>query len=201
MKARAGGRVGRPAGPHDDTLAKLVPAARHLFLTEGGAALTPTRLHKETGVARATIYRNWPHPADLIEVIVAEAIDELDSLPPSGGEGEERTLRAAAQQLADQLGDERIQALLAACLEYGRISGPVAATAERFVDALLAPLREGVGLAVADGSVGANPDALVASIAGSLLLDRVFLRISTGAPHTPQPVDHLLDHALAHPPP
>ncbi|MDH3684560.1 MAG: TetR/AcrR family transcriptional regulator, partial [Acidimicrobiia bacterium] len=120
----AAARIGRPPGPHDDTLAKLLPVALHLFIEEGGASLTPTRLHRETGIARATIYRNWPDPADLIEILLATAIEQ-----PPGDEFQgdlRRDLHTAMDLLRQQFEERPVRALLAACLDYGRRSDRVA---------------------------------------------------------------------------
>ncbi|MEM8746900.1 MAG: TetR/AcrR family transcriptional regulator C-terminal ligand-binding domain-containing protein [Actinomycetota bacterium] len=166
-------RVGRPPGPHDDTLAKLLPAALRLFLSEGGAALTPTRLHKETGVARATIYRNWPEPADLIEIMLGRATEQPGHLTY---DGDLRTdLHTAVGLLLDRFEHKPARAFFAACIEYGRHSERVASTAESFIDGILSPFRHVIGTAVEDGLVDGDPDELVIELTGPLVLEHVVM--------------------------
>lgn len=166
-------RTGRPPGPHDDTLAKLLPVALRLFLTEGGQALTPTRLHTESGVGRATIYRNWPEPEDLIEIMLGYATEEP---PPHAFTGDlERDLLAAVDMLLDRFEHRPARAFFGACIDYGRRSERMATVATRFVDGILAPFRTVLAAAVASGELQGDVDDLVSAIAGPLILDHVIL--------------------------
>jgi AcrR family transcriptional regulator len=165
--------VGRPPGPHDDTLAKLLPVALQLFLAEGGQALTPTRLHTESGVGRATIYRNWPEPEDLIEIMLGYATEA----PPDGAfTGElEPDLLIAVDMLLDRFEHRPARAFFAACIDYGRRSKRMATVATRFVDGILAPFHSVLGTAVENGELSGDVDDLVAALAGPLMLDHVIL--------------------------
>ncbi|MEO1064916.1 MAG: TetR-like C-terminal domain-containing protein [Actinomycetota bacterium] len=186
-------RIGRPPGPHGDTLAKLLPVALRLFLDEGGAALTPTRLHQESGIARATIYRNWPEPADLIEVMLGRATEP----PPTElfiGDLEE-DLHAAMGTLVDRFLHKPARAFFAACLEYGRHSERVAAASEAFVTGILAPLRTVIDAALDEGRLVGDADELVAELAGPLILEHVVM----GRTVTHERGRALVDHFLAHP--
>lgn len=166
-------RAGRPPGPHDDTLGRLLPTALRLFLTEGGAALTPTRLHQETGVARATIYRNWPEPADLVEIMLRRATELPSSTAPVG---DLRTdLGAAMALLIDRFEHKPVRAFFAACLEFGRRSERIASVADDYVAGLLEPFRRAVAAAVDRGELVGAVDELVADLTGPLLLRHVLL--------------------------
>ena len=144
-------RVGRPPGPHSDTLGKVLPVALRIFLEEGGQALTPTRLHSESGVSRATIYRNWPEPEDLIEVMLGYA---TDAPPDDLFVGElEPDLRAAVDILLARFEHRPARAFFAACIDYGRRSSRMASVASRYVDGILAPFHRVLAQAVEAGEI------------------------------------------------
>lgn len=187
-------RVGRPPGPHDDTLARLLPAARRLLVDEGAASLTPTRLHRETGIARATIYRNWPDPAELIEILVADAVE-----PPPADlvRGDvRRDLLAAMEVVGHALDEGPTLSLLAACAEHGRRSERVATAAESFVAGLVAPVRTVVRAGLEAGALTGQLDALVSELTGGMLVERGLLGRRVPRSRTRAVVDHVLDHHL-----
>jgi AcrR family transcriptional regulator len=68
------------------TRESVLAAARDLLAGEGPSAVTPTRLARETGVSRSTIYRNWSDPA----AIVLDAIADEDARPPFEPTGDPR---------------------------------------------------------------------------------------------------------------
>ncbi|MEL7155515.1 MAG: TetR/AcrR family transcriptional regulator [Actinomycetota bacterium] len=190
----ARGRIGRPPGPHDDTLARLLPAAERLLVDEGAAALTPTRLHAETGVSRATVYRNWPDPADLIEIMLARATDPP---PEDGFVGHTPTdLHQAGQWLLRQVQDRPFRAFVGVCLEYGRTSERLAAAAEVFLAAILAPFRRVLAAAVDGGELAGDVDQLVSEVAGPLMLDHVIRGRDLTPERVQTAIDHFLDHHL-----
>ena len=186
------GSVGRPPGPHDDTLAKILPTALRLFLEEGGAALTPTRLHQETGVSRATIYRNFPEPADLIEIMLARATE----LPPDDcWTGDlPADLHRAVETLRFRFEHRPARAFFAATLEYGRTSPQVAETSERFVAGILEPIRRVVAAAVDAGELSGDVDDLVSEVAGPLMLEHVIQGRSVSERRAREVVDSFLRH-------
>ncbi len=166
--------------------------ALRLFLEEGSGALTPTRLHKETGIARATIYRNWPEPCDLIELMLARATEG----PPADlfvGEVE-ADLRAATELLLFRFEHRPVRAFFAACLDHGRRSPRVGAVAESFVAGILQPFRTVIEGGLDDGTlVGGSVDELVAELAGPLFLDHLVLGRDVPAARAEALVDAFLD--------
>jgi AcrR family transcriptional regulator len=211
--------AGRPPGPHDDTLAKLLPAAQRLLLSEGGGALTPTRLHQETGVSRATIYRNWPSPADLVEAVLrhATAVMSQDPLgsgrdrPPNRSPGRRidpdrdrirlrRDLIGALDAVLARVGrDSADRCLLVAGLDYGLRSERVAQGTTSFVHALLTPVRSVVVEAIDGGLLDGSAADLVTELAAPVLAVGVIagLEPGRGSPHAV--VDQVLDRHLRHP--
>ncbi len=184
--------VGRPPGPHDDTLAKLLPVALRLFIEEGGAALTPTRLHKETGVGRATIYRNWPEPADLVEVMLGFATEQ--PAPERFAGDLEADLFMALDVLLDRFEHRPARAFFAACIEYGRHSERVAAAAEAFIAGILGPFRTVLKRAVDDGALTGSVDDLVSELAGPLILEHVVMGKDISRRRGRAVVRRFLDH-------
>ena len=190
MEARASGR---PPGPHDDTLGKLLPVALRIFLSEGGAALTPTRLHQETGVARATMYRNWPDPADLVEVMLRRAVEVPHDASPTTDLRAD--LQRAVRLLLDRFEHKPVQAFFAACLEFGRRNDRVASVADEYVKGLLQPFSLAIGAALERGELRGPVDALVAELAGPLFLRHVLLGERITARDAREHVDRFLDAA------
>ncbi len=188
-------RVGRPPGPHGDTLSKLLPVALSLFIEEGGAALTPTRLFKETGIARATIYRNWPEPTDLIEILLESAAD-VPSVETSTGDVRE-DLYQAIDVLLSRFDDRPARAFFAACLEYGRISERVGVAAEAFIDGILTPFRTAIDAGLANGSLGGGQGRdLLLELSGPLLVEQFVMGRTVTRQRARAIVDHFLDHHL-----
>lgn len=172
-----------------------MPTALALFLEEGGSALTPTRLHRETGVSRATIYRNWPEPADLIEIMLERA-----TAPPACAfTGDLRSdLQLATDVLIDRFEHRPARAFFAACLEYGRTSDRLATAAEAFIHGILEPFVEVITAARSDGRlVGDTDEDLVSQLAGPLVLELLILGQPVSRTRGREMVDRFLAHNRA----
>ena len=167
-------KVGRPSGPHGDTLAKLLPVALRLFLEEGGAALTPTRLHKETGLGRPTIYRNWPEPADLVELLLEHATEQPSIDRFVGDLGAD--LDIALEELLERFDSRPASAFFSACIEYGRRSPRVASAGQAYIAGILGPFRLVIERAVERGELEGEVDELLSDLTGPLILDHIVLR-------------------------
>jgi AcrR family transcriptional regulator len=186
--------AGRPPGPHDDTLAKVLPTAMQLFLDEGGAALTPTRLHQETGVARATIYRNWPDSSSLVEIMLEQAIEPTGRSDGDSTGDIDADLVTAMDALVDRIRQPTARAFLAACIEYGRRSERVACVAESFIASILQPVRSVVGHAIDSGRLPGEVDDLVAELVGPVIVENVLLGQPVDAERGRRVVEHFLAH-------
>ena len=186
--------AGRPPGPHDHTLAKILPTALRLFIDEGGVALTPTRLHRETGVSRATIYRNWPEPADLIEIMLARATEQPTRDRFVGDV--RKDLYTALDILLHRFEHRPARAFFAACIEYGRNSERVERASRAFIAGILAPFETVLQAAVDAGTITGNPDELVSELAGPLVLEHVVMGKHIPKARARRVVDRLLDYHL-----
>jgi AcrR family transcriptional regulator len=51
----------------------MLVAARELLVGEGPGAVTHQRVAQEAGVGRATVYRHWPRPEQLLLDVMAGA--------------------------------------------------------------------------------------------------------------------------------
>ncbi len=78
----------------------VLQAARMILVSEGQAAVTPTRLVEMSGVARSTIYRHWPDAAAIIAD--AMSLDRQDAMLHSSGDPG-RDLRTYLGQLREVL--------------------------------------------------------------------------------------------------
>lgn len=144
------------------TRAAVHEALRSLFAEEGASALTHQRVAQRAEVGRATIYRHWPRPVDL----VTEALSVIDQPVFRSREGSVRAWLggelarfaadlaepAATQFLATVIGTaDQVQAVadlrddllrrISAVLHSGLAAGEAGDTARRFdLDELLARL-------------------------------------------------------------
>lgn len=166
-------RLGRPPGAHDDTIARLLPAALRLFLEEGGGALTPTRLAAETGMSRATLYRNWPEREDLVALLLERA-----TLPPgdvSRSDDWRRDLEAHMLSLAERLRAKPARAFFAACLSYGQRSERARQAAQDFINGILIGVSECIEAGIRAGELHGEAAHLTSLVAGPLMLRHVLL--------------------------
>ena len=154
----------------------VLEASTTLFIEEGYRAVTPQRVSQETGVARSTIYRHWPDQQALL-------LDTIDVVVfPHGGLEWSGDLRAdlvsALEGLRRRLDRRPFRDIFAALLEHANRSREIVPAQRRAVEGVLAPTREVIESAVADGRLelsGSAEDA-VARLAGPLMHQHVMLR-------------------------
>lgn len=95
------------------TRARVSDAVAALFEEEGAAELTHQRVAVRAGVARATVYRHWPRPVDLL----AEALSRSPQPLLHEGRGPfrawiSREMRRAATQLAQPAATQFVAAVI-----------------------------------------------------------------------------------------
>lgn len=174
MAPRAGTKTAsEPRGPRHDTVETIFTAAFRILIHEGAHALTPQRLHKETGVARTTIYRNWPDTAALIDTMLAKATGNQD-MPDFTG-ALDHDLRAAVRGLVFRFNHRPLRPLFGALVEHGR-HGSETDIAADYIHGVLRPvvraLREGMERGdIAEG----DTEALAIELCGPLLTRHVLL--------------------------
>lgn len=161
------------------TRAKVLAAARTVLRRDGAGAAMDA-IATEAGVARSTVYRNWPSREDLL----AEAIEDAGGPPASGDEG------PAREQLIDVVVE------LAHALdrtEWGRTLPAIvaavdadAAFAERY-RAFTAERRRAVERVVARGARTGelHPTMPVADLIDALVGPLFYRRLVRGVPTPP----------------
>lgn len=194
-------RSGRPRGPSSATEYAVLSTAWRILTEEGITALTPTRLHAETGVARTTIYRHWPDASAVVADIVAGASARR---VPMVGSGDVRAdLLAALESLTFRLRHRPVAPLLAALLAGAAQADAGSPTPADYIGALIAPLRDAIGEGIERGvlvpgrSVATAPtneiDALLHDLVGPLLLDVLLLGGDPQAIDDERVIDRFLD--------
>lgn len=141
-------------------------------MQEGPAALTPVRIHRESGVARTTIYRHWPTPAHITESILGRAIARID-LDQLTGEVE-HDLAVAIDTLLFRFRNRPVRRFFDAVRLHGP-AGESPSMSERYIAGLMAPVRDVLERAVADGAISGDVDDLTAEICGPLMVCHLLL--------------------------
>ncbi len=150
--------------------------------------MTPVRIHQESGVARTTIYRNWPTPAHIVEAILSRAVarDEIDKLTGDF----EHDLRVAVDSVVFRLGNRPVRLFYDALRLHGdQDESP--SISERYIHGLTAPVRDVLTSAIDRGSLDAASDAeaLTSQICGPLLFDHMLLGRPVEAGTTEQAIE------------
>ncbi len=176
---------GRPRGPSAATRYAVLSAAWRILADEGISALTPTRLHDETGVARTTIYRHWPEPV----AVVADIVGAAARVEPGERSGDTRAdLLTALRSLTFSLRHRPVAPLVSALMATGAGGGAGGPAPVDYVGALLAPLRDVVADGLERGTLRVDrrvepgefdiepvADTLLRDLAGPLILDVLLL--------------------------
>ncbi|WP_410872052.1 TetR/AcrR family transcriptional regulator [Nocardia sp. A7] len=182
-------KPGRPAGPAAETAELVLSAALDLLLTEGGAALTPQRLHAVTGVARTTIYRHWPMPRDFLAALIAVA--PHPSPQPSGDPAAD--LHAEVDLLCDRLRDKPVAAFLRALVTASSTDPDCVPLRQRYVMDLLAPVHRSVRALAVTAECDVEEAAM--TIVSPLLVDALLLDRPAERNRAHRAVDDLLARA------
>jgi AcrR family transcriptional regulator len=169
-------RRGRPAGPAADTRETVLRAALDLLLAEGVGALTPQRLHEESGVARSTLYRHWPTPDDVVDDLLLVAAQTEHPVPTGDVVAD---LEAALDALLWRLRHRPVAPFLAALMSGPPDDAALVARRSRYVDTLLEPFHAALRSSTAPVPA-AERDELVSLVAGPVLLTW----LATGRPPT-----------------
>lgn len=166
----------------------ILEAVVRLIDEEGAAAVTHQRVAQVAGVGRATVYRHWPEPVDLL--LAALERTEFRFMEPSPGTFVER-VELGLHRAAEQLNAPGIIGMASTILERAQWDPQTQALRDRLVAAMQRNLRIAVEEAVASGELRAEPpidvwfDQLLGPVWGRQLL--------RGAPITGDLVEHVVD--------
>jgi AcrR family transcriptional regulator len=174
----------------------MLDAARELLAREGPAAVTHQRVARQAGVGRATVYRHWPRPEQLMLDTMAGVElpffrDPVSPVRP--------WLWGQLRTFADEIALPAVAGVALAMMNSSGSSLP-AEVHDRFSATADTGLRAAVALAVAGGELTgpADPEDILALLSGPLihraclqgsivsdeLLDRVIDSIGTWHPRS-----------------
>lgn len=170
-------------GPRADTIERMLTAAFRILLNEGAHALTPQRVHRETGLARTTVYRNWPTRAHLMTAMLERATGNQDI--PDFIDDLEHDLTVAVASLIFRFNERPLRPLFGALVEHGRHEGSERGSsgtehlddlAAQYIDGVLAPIRRAIEDGVRRGDLAiSNADTALLDLCGPLLAKHVLL--------------------------
>jgi AcrR family transcriptional regulator len=137
----------------------ILAAAFDLLAREGPGAITHQRVAQQAGVGRATVYRHWAAPEDLLRDVLFSAELPFFATPALPLRP---WLHAELRQLADELTLPAVASLAIALMEQTR-SGGAGASPHRHVTAITKRLAAAFALAVDAGELDTAPDAALAA--------------------------------------
>lgn len=176
------------------TRAAVHEALRSLFAEEGPAALTHQRVAQRADVGRATIYRHWPRPVDL----VTEALTVIDQPVFRSGDGPLRAwLGGELSRFAAELAEPAATQFLATVIGSADQVQAVADLRDDLLRRISAVLGSGLARAEATGEAGKriDPDELLARLLGPVIF-RVSIQKAVADRGF---IDRLVDAALGIP--
>ena len=137
----------------------ILAAANDLLAREGPGAITHQRVAQQAGVGRATVYRHWAAPEDLLRDVLFSAELPFFATPALPLRS---WLHAELRQLADELALPAVASLAIALMEQTR-SGGAGASPHQHVTAITERLAAAFALAVDAGELDTAPDAALAA--------------------------------------
>ena len=173
------------------TRAAVHEALRSLFAEEGPAALTHQRVAQRAEVGRATIYRHWPRPVDL----VTEALSVVDQPVFRSREGPLRAwLGGELARFAADLAQPAATQFLATVIGTADQVQSVADLRDDLLRRISAVLRSGLAQAEATGETGKrlDPDELLARLLGPVIFRVSIQQVAADRDF----IDRLVDAAL-----
>ena len=156
----------------------ILAAAFDLLAREGPGAITHQRVAQQAGVGRATVYRHWAAPEDLLRDVLYTAELPFFATPALPLRP---WLHAELRQLADELALPAVASLAIALMEQTR-SGGAGASPHQHVTAITERLAAAFALAVDAGELDTAPDA---GLAAAYLIGPLIYRTTLQAAAVP----------------
>src|SRR5689334_5703249 len=138
----------------------ILAAAFDLLAREGPGAITHQRVAQQAGVGRATVYRHWADPEDLLRDVLYTAKLPFFATPALPLRS---WLHAELRQLADELALPAVASLAIALMEQTRSAVGAGTGPHRHVTAITERLAAAFALAVDAGELDTAPDADMAA--------------------------------------
>jgi AcrR family transcriptional regulator len=179
------------------TRALVQDAVRALFEQEGVGALTHQRVAEQAGVSRATVYRHWPQPIDL--VFEALGVAEQPLLHPSEGQPLREWLRRELVRVAADFTRPVVHQFIAAIVGEADGSEHVTALVAKLTRRTVSAVREALDRAEADGAVFEHRDErqLIAELVGPMIVQVMMYRMPADEQWVARLVDVAVDSRCA----
>jgi AcrR family transcriptional regulator len=166
----------------------MLAAARHLLASEGPDAVTHQRVAQQAGVGRATAYRHWPRPDQLL----LDAMGGADLPLFKNPEAPVRAwLRRQLRQMADELAIPAVAAVSLTLAQSAMWDPEIAHRQDESVKTIVERIHAAVQSAAATGELetGADPSDLAAMLVGPIVYRTTMQRgvVSDGL------IDRLID--------
>jgi AcrR family transcriptional regulator len=137
----------------------ILAAAHDLLAREGPGAITHQRVAQQAGVGRATVYRHWAAPQDLLRDVLLSAELPFFATPALPLRP---WLHAELRHLADELALPAVASLATALMEQTRPGG-AGTRPHRHITAITDRLAAAFALAVDAGELDTAPDPDIAA--------------------------------------
>lgn len=161
-------------GPRSETVETVFTWAFRLLIAEGAHAITAHRLHQESGVARTTIYRHWPEPADLLAAMLERATGDQDMPDFVGATRADLTI--AMEGLVFRFNERPVRPLFGALVEHSRRDPEAEDLGATYINGVLRSIRRAVAEGIDRGDLDpGDVEALTDELAGPLLVRHVLL--------------------------
>lgn len=138
----------------------ILAAAWDLLAREGPGAITHQRVAQQAGVGRATVYRHWAAPEDLLRDALFSAELPFFATPALPLRS---WLHAELRQLADELALPAVASLAIALMEQTRCASSAGTGPHRHVTVITERLAAAFALAVDAGELDTAPDPALAA--------------------------------------
>jgi AcrR family transcriptional regulator len=150
----------------------ILAAARALLVRDGPTAVTHQRVAQQAGVGRATVYRHWARPDQLLldAMTSVELPFFLDPVVPV-----RHWLLQQLRVVADELALPEVAAVTATMLQSSGVDPQLAARRDGFIATVTDRVSAALALAAADGELESTVDPRDAT---ALLIGPILYRIS-----------------------
>ena len=157
----------------------ILAAAWDLLAREGPGAITHQRVAQQAGVGRATVYRHWAAPEDLLRDVLYTAELPFFAAPAVPVRP---WLHSELRRLADELALPAAASVTIALMEQTRCASSAGAGPHRHVTVLTDRLAAAFALAADAGELDTAPDP---ALAAALLIGPLIYRTTLQAAAVP----------------
>jgi AcrR family transcriptional regulator len=185
-----------PAVPDDPRSSRsreaIIAAVLAILEEDGPGGITHLRVAERAGVGRATVYRHWPQPVDLLHEVITQV--PVPFLEQPGDTLRDR-LRATLARTRNDFGQPIMQTVLASMIDKSMHDQAANEVRQTKIGMVRARMEEGLADALDRGELVGEPDAgeLVARLIGPIF----FRLLMQQEPVSDDFLDRLLEETLA----